>query len=756
MTEFPATRPMLRPADPGAGEAPAFLATLRPSRGAVAWALAVATALLLACIPPALVSARPMPHYFAFVPALQVALSTTAAVTAVLLFGQLPVLRSRRLLVLGCGYAIGSLLALAQGLSFPGVLSTGGALGGDRGTVWLYFLWHCGFAGAVGIYAALPEGRPIVHLPRAIASGLALSLLAVAAAVALVLVPDLLPSLVSGAAGAATKARVADATWGVGAVALALLLRRRPLSVLDLWLAVAMLAWLLDVGLTTGLNHARFDLGWYAGRACGLVADTVLLAALLLESGLLYSRLVLLHAEERRRSAMALGASRQRFDTTFEVAPVGIAISDAGGRWLRVNSKLCDILGHSASELVGQRVDSLIHPDDRGAYALAMHKLMRREIGSYTADRRYITRRGTPVWVHVAVTLIPREGAPDEVIAVVADVQARRDAEVALRESEQRFRAVFDSATVAIYVIDPDSGMVLDANRRALELHGCPSLSRLRSDEAWPDPPYAFGNLLDHVRATVAEGEQRFEWRLGGTSTTWLEVRMTRARIGGAARVLAVATDVTQRKRLEREVIEASTSEQERIGHDIHDGIGQQLTGLAMLAGTLARSLAGAGRESDAAAATFVRDGLQSALDEARRMARGLAPVEIDPEGLADALDRLGRDVTMASGIDCVYVGRRDVAVASSGAASHLYRIAQEAVQNAIRHAGATRIEIDLQPAPELPVLSVRDNGRGIDGSRSGGIGLHVMAYRASILGASLRVGSAPGGGTEVRCARAA
>jgi len=212
--------------------------------------------------------------------------------------------------------------------------------------------------------------------------------------------------------------------------------------------------------------------------------------------------------------------------------------------------------------------------------------------------------------------------------------------------------------------------------------------------------------------------------------------------------------DISERKALEREIIDASTMEQERIGRDIHDGIGQQLTALAMLAGSVQHKLATAGRSDEAEEVQGLVGHLQDALAQARALARGLSPVEIDPDGLSDALSELADGVHNTSEVDCRFVGTDSVKVADNTLAVHLYRIAQEAVHNALRHGQPQEIEIRLSNDGQGLALSVQDDGTGMEPAdeRPGRLGLQIMRYRASIIGGTLTVGYVPGGGTRVCC----
>jgi signal transduction histidine kinase len=231
-------------------------------------------------------------------------------------------------------------------------------------------------------------------------------------------------------------------------------------------------------------------------------------------------------------------------------------------------------------------------------------------------------------------------------------------------------------------------------------------------------------------------------------------MEITVSEIDGLELQVALVRDITERKALEREIIEVSTLEQERIGRDIHDGIGQQLTALSMLAGSIERRLSAAERSAEADAVRDLRKHLQEALAQARALARGLSPVEIDPAGLAQALSELAERVRVTSGVGCSFEASEAVVVSDEMVSLHLYRIAQEAVQNALRHARPNDIEIRLEVGDYSLILSVRDDGMGIGSAeeRQGRLGLRIMRYRAGIIGGRITVEPVEAGGTLARC----
>jgi two-component system, sensor histidine kinase and response regulator len=269
--------------------------------------VAVASLAVFAALAPfAKLKLAPVP---AFVPIYESALVLTDLITAVLLFGQYRILRSPALLALGCGYLFTAMLATAHALSFPGLFSATGLLGAStQTTVWLYMLWHGGFPLFVLGYAAL-KARPDASLPPPLAWPAA-TLAAAAGLVALTTWGHArLPDLLVGGRYSATYQITVATVWILSLAALLRLWREPRRTVLDLWLMVVGMAWLLDIALSAMLNEARFDLGFYAGRIYGLLACSAVLMELLLENSTLYARLFKAY-EAGHRQGEALAAAR--------------------------------------------------------------------------------------------------------------------------------------------------------------------------------------------------------------------------------------------------------------------------------------------------------------------------------------------------------------------------------------------------------------------------------------------------------------
>ncbi len=220
----------------------------------------------------------------------------------------------------------------------------------------------------------------------------------------------------------------------------------------------------------------------------------------------------------------------------------------------------------------------------------------------------------------------------------------------------------------------------------------------------------------------------------------------------GEMLLLEFAIDITEQRRLERMVSEMSDAERREIGRDLHDTLGQTMTGLNFLIGGLADRIAERMPEERDQAEQIVQ-AIREATEQVRGLAHGLNPVGVEAEGLAAALSELAGNMQSYSGIPCAF--RADGAVDIPEAeATQLYRIAREAANNAVKHASPGRVEISLRGTKDALELRVQDDGDGIAerGERSGGRGMRIMRFRARAIGAQLRVRRRAGGGTTVRC----
>jgi len=400
---------------------PAFLATVDSNTRQRRFAYVVLGASFLFFLAAAPFARVQLPQLWAFLPLYQMALIINASVTALLLIGQASVLRSWPLLVLACGYLFSAAMAISHALSFPGLFAATGLFGdGYQMAAWLYFIWHGGFALSVAGYGLLRAmDRDFAIEPErcgAVISSSIVITLAVVAVLTLLTTTQAhaLPRIMNGNRDTELKFAVAIVTWSLGLAAMGMLWFRRPRTLLDMWLLVVMSAWIFDTALAAVLNHGRFDLGWYAGRACGLLAESFVLLMLLFENSLLYSRVVAMQDRERRLGQAKLRVSETRFKAAFEQAAVGIALVAADGRWLRANDKLCDILGYAETELTQLSVQAVADPNQPPIdFGDTGHRLVK-EPDTEPVEIRLLRKDGSRVWTQCTATpLRHSEETPD-------------------------------------------------------------------------------------------------------------------------------------------------------------------------------------------------------------------------------------------------------------------------------------------------------------------------------------------------------
>jgi signal transduction histidine kinase len=215
----------------------------------------------------------------------------------------------------------------------------------------------------------------------------------------------------------------------------------------------------------------------------------------------------------------------------------------------------------------------------------------------------------------------------------------------------------------------------------------------------------------------------------------------------------AEAALISERRRLEKEILEISELEQRRIGQDLHDGLCQHLAGIELMSQVLEQALAKKAK-AEAAQAARIAQHVRESISQTRMLARGLSPVELEANGLMSALEELAANTEKLFGITCHFRCDAAVLVHDNAMAGQLYRIAQEAVRNGIKHGKAGRIEIVLNADAEKMILSVTDNGLGLPKNllKRKGMGLRIMQYRAGMIAGSLTIKKRPEGGAIMAC----
>jgi PAS domain S-box-containing protein len=217
------------------------------------------------------------------------------------------------------------------------------------------------------------------------------------------------------------------------------------------------------------------------------------------------------------------------------------------------------------------------------------------------------------------------------------------------------------------------------------------------------------------------------------------------------ARLFAgVIVDISEQQQLQREILEIPVSEQRRIGQELHDGLGQQLTGL----GLLATSLLNKASKPEHELAAKLAKGLQEAISQVRALSRGLMPVDVDAEGLINSIENLVAEIRSHSDVSILLTINDRVRVSDNSSALHLFRIVQEALNNAIKHARADQIRVSVGIEGSRGCFTIRDNGAGFQHApdKSAGLGLRIMQHRCGLIDAEFKIESSHGEGTAIKC----
>jgi two-component system, LuxR family, sensor kinase FixL len=438
--------------------------------------------------------------------------------------------------------------------------------------------------------------------------------------------------------------------------------------------------------------------------------------------------------------------------TLLELSFDAIIVRDSNDRVTYFNRGAEVIYGWSRKEAHGRITHELFQTRFPEPLIQIQEKL--RRDGRWSGELVHTRRDGSLITVASRWALhSDQAGRVAAILETNTDITERKGAEEALRRREQELAAFFEEAPLGLFWVGLD-GRILRINRTGLEYIGQNRgqilgghISKLSAD-------------LDRTKDVLRrlnQGETVANYRLrlrhkGGSvrhflvdaNGFWEEDRCLYFRW--------FVRDITRHIELEQEVLEIAEREQCRLGQDLHDDLCQQLTGVEYLSQTLTTSLA---KASPAVASQVKEIGSMVRLIniKTRDLARGLSPLSLETDGLMSALHELATRTEELCGKSCAFLCPIPTVV-SAHTGVHLYRIAQEAVGNAVKHSDAQHIEIRLMATKQGLALEVRDDGIGIPKKvpPPSGMGLRTMQYRAQVISGSLVVQTKPGGGTTIRC----
>jgi PAS domain S-box-containing protein len=462
------------------------------------------------------------------------------------------------------------------------------------------------------------------------------------------------------------------------------------------------------------------------------------------------------------RAEQLLRDNEERFRAISAESRDLILIGSRDGTITYANDAHEVVLGQRPNGRVGRSIFDFMHPDDMPAARAAFEQLVADPRSGLrgSIEVRKACEDGSYRWLQFTARNLLDHPQVRGVVLNGRDITERKDAELALARARSRLDAALWGARVGLYTVDlrteraelsPQLFELIGMDPQQWETDPQPWVSRIHAR----DRRGVLERRAAHISGSVDAFEAEYRIR---TPRGWMWI-LDRARVterdvdGRPLTMSGTVIDISTRKQLERELVEIVGREQQRLSQELHDGIGQELAGIALL---LRSVVTRQSRDSTAAISADIDAAiglLNGSIENARTLAHGLHPVRSDEGGLAGALAQLATKTTPAHGLHVEFdaSGWSDRALPDE-VANHVYRIAQESLSNAMRHASASWVRIRLASSHDLLELSVRDDGRGLPQKyvHAPGLGRRIMSYRAQMIGGSVTWQAAPGGGTEV------
>lgn len=464
-------------------------------------------------------------------------------------------------------------------------------------------------------------------------------------------------------------------------------------------------------------------------------------------------------------------AQSQRLSTILEDASDALIVHDFEGRIIAWNRGAQRLYGYTEREALTMNISDLL-PTNRQSIPLQSSR-------QYEAQRR--TKDGRIL--DVRLTLSPHRDTRGNLVGMAIteqDITAQKLAEHAKYVSDEQTRAILNAAVDAIITID-HQGIINVVNPATQRMFGyaADELIGRNVNILMPSPYHEeHDEYIAHYLATgeariIGVGREVVGRRKDGST---FPVELAVSRVDHLKLFTGIIRDISRRKQLEWETLSVAANEQRRIGQELHDGTGQELTGLGLFAGVLVDQLGqlpqAEGNNSESfrieqadldrlrQTAARLAEGINQTYRNVKKLSHGIMPVEIEREGLHSALQELAAATDAQHSLSCRCDCDEPVIVEDSKAALQLFRIAQEAVNNAVRHSQASEIRLRLRKDDREIILEVSDNGVGFDEARinrpglraKGGLGLSIMGHRAQMIDGRIRVISSEGSGTTIRC----
>ena len=457
------------------------------------------------------------------------------------------------------------------------------------------------------------------------------------------------------------------------------------------------------------------------------------------------------HAQEK------LHVSEDKYRQLVENAECIILRIDKGGKITFFNEFAQKFFGYTEHQILGKNIIGTIVPpnDSFGRNLAKIIKDIKRLPGFYAAcENENICKNGRKVWVSWANKVIcDKDGNVTGILCIGHDITERKNMENQL----QLLVAAVRNSNDAITILDLEDNIIA-WNLGAERIYGYSEVEAIKMNISRIIPDHKQDEMmLLAQRVLKGESVKFFETQRLTKDNRILDISLTATLLknekGKPFALTTTERDITERRRLEKEVLDITERERELIGQEMHDGMGQVLTGIAVMCKGLALKLKDKSLE-EMKDALVISKLANKAIGQTREIAKMLYPVDIQTGGLLSALKTLASNSEKNMGVTCRFRCGKSVSVKNLVKAKQIYRIVQEAVTNAVRHGKANKVNINLRSTKKGTVLLVENDGLDFVklSPRRKGLGLKIMKYRADLIGGSLDIRKGDKGGTAVIC----
>ncbi len=488
-----------------------------------------------------------------------------------------------------------------------------------------------------------------------------------------------------------------------------------------------------------------------------------------------------------KQAQEALRRSERQFRSAFENAQIGIAYVALDGRITQANGRFCEIVGYSAQEILGKTCEEITLAEDWEAEKEPLRRLLEGEGAHYSIEKRCVRPDGSPAWVHLTRSIQRDEaGRPDCFIIVVEDISDRKRAEEALRQSEHRYRKLFEASLAGVYLTRPD-GTILDFNEAMMRMLGYDTREEVlahRSTDFYADPQFRKELIYLLQRDGIVPAREAVLRRKDGSLLYALgHAVLLRNEQTGEPYIQGVAIDITERKQVEEalreltrtleskvaqrtaelqhraqqlekmalELSETEERERRRLAEILHDDLQQELAAARFQVERMKNQARyDASLQATAAQADHL---LKDAIAKSRSLSHALSPAVMRHGDFAETLRWLATEMQARHGLAVQVKADSEVRSESEAIKSLLFRAAQELLFNVVKYAQVREARLRVRQRDGCICLSVSDRGRGFEPQtleETAGFGLWSIRERVELLKGRMKIRSVPGRGSTV------